>query len=187
MLAQILQQYQRILTDNITSNQNIALQLYFDLKFLQTIFAVTRDDKQLHDQFAALQSTCKNFIDPFDFELFAEPITTNVKRSLARFHCQFGVLTPSFPAHMAPKASAILIHEKDPNVLCLSSIGSSSAWFPLLPIVTPASVEYSGRKNTIVNNEKVNRILYFTKRIYSSYSIYYTFKFSSRIFSLICS
>ncbi|XP_050327886.1 conserved oligomeric Golgi complex subunit 1 isoform X1 [Bactrocera neohumeralis] len=154
MLAQILQQYQKILTDNISSNQNIALQLYFDLKFLQTIFAVTRDDKQLNDQFSALQGTCKSFIDPFDFELFSEPISTNVKRSIARYHCQFGVLTPPFPAHMAPKGSANLVHEKDPNVLCLSSIGSSTAWFPLLPIVTPASVEYSERKNVVENSEK---------------------------------
>uniref|UniRef100_A0A0A1X9M4 Conserved oligomeric Golgi complex subunit 1 n=3 Tax=Zeugodacus cucurbitae TaxID=28588 RepID=A0A0A1X9M4_ZEUCU len=154
MLAQILQQYQKILTDNSSGNQNIALQLYFDLKFLQTIFAITRDDRQLNDHFITLQHICKNRIDPFDFELFAEHISTNVKKSLARFHCQFGVLTPPFPAHMAPKASAMLSHEKDPNVLCLSSIGSSSAWFPLLPIVTSAPVENLDRKNVLMNSEK---------------------------------
>lgn len=160
MLAQILLQYQKIPTGNLSSNQNIALQLYFDLKFLQTIFAITRDDRQLNDQFTALQSTCKNYIDPFDFELFAEHISTNVKRSITRFHCQFGVLTPPFPAHMAPKGSAVLTYEKDPNVLCLSSIGSSSAWFPLLPIVTPAPVENSERKNINMNSEKVNHIIF---------------------------
>ncbi|CAD6991913.1 unnamed protein product [Ceratitis capitata] len=156
MLTQIIGQYQKILNDKLSCNQNIALQLYFDLKFLQNIFGVMRDDRQLNEQFGALQNNCKDLIDPFDFELFADHISINVKKSVARFNCQFGVLTQVLPANFTTTASTLLVHEKDPNVLSLSSIGSTAVWFPLLPIVTPTPAGHSERKSNAINSEKMS-------------------------------
>ncbi|XP_036321393.1 conserved oligomeric Golgi complex subunit 1 [Rhagoletis pomonella] len=155
LLSQILEQYQSNAKDKAVSSQSIALQLYFDLKFLQCMFGITRDDRSLNEQFGALQSTFKDLIDPFDFELFTEHISTNVKRSVARLNFQFGVLTPPLSAHMAPAASMLLGQEKDPNVLSLSSNGSTSLWFPLLPIVTPTPAANPEQSNAIsVDAEK---------------------------------
>ncbi|XP_067633400.1 conserved oligomeric Golgi complex subunit 1 [Eurosta solidaginis] len=155
LLTQILQHYQHLTNDKQSINQNIALQLYFDLKFLQCIFGIAREERVLNEQFASLQNSLKEIIDPFDFELFAEHMTTNVKRCVKRFNCEFGVLTPPLSAHMTTVTPVMSVHEKDPNVLSLSSSGSTSLWFPLLPIISTASTSNAERKsNTVQDIEK---------------------------------
>ncbi|XP_032596294.1 conserved oligomeric Golgi complex subunit 1 isoform X2 [Drosophila grimshawi] len=144
LLTQILCHYEQLAASECTkSSQNIALQLYFDLKFLERVFGVNSEDRAMYEQFHTLQRNLRDCIDPFDFELFAEHIRTHVSRSTARLHSEFGVLTP--PPMIVPQGDAAtaaaggsaLSHEADPNVLCLSSSGSTSLWFPLLPIVMP--------------------------------------------------
>ncbi|KAL7729721.1 hypothetical protein ACLKA6_014591 [Drosophila palustris] len=161
LLTQLLSHYEELAAAECTkTSQNIALQLYFDLKFLERVFGVSREERSLYEHFHALQRSLRDCIDPFDFELFAEHITTHVSRSTARLHGELGVLTPP-PAtsqgnSTATNASA-LSHESDPNVLCLSSTGSTSLWFPLLPIVMPqtaAGVVHSERKTLAVEPEK---------------------------------
>lgn len=137
LLTQLLAHYEQLAAaEGTRSSQNIALQLYFDLKFLENVFGVTREERSLYEQFHALQRSLRDCIDPFDFELCAEHITVQVSRSTARLHGELGVLTPSKDNTQAASGSA-LSHEADPNVLCLSSTGSTSLWFPLLPIVMP--------------------------------------------------
>lgn len=120
------------------ASQNIALQLYFDLKFLERVFAISREERTLYDQIHAQQNQLRDYIDPFDFELFAEHITAHVSRAASRLQGELGVLTPSAAApSQGAAAASSLAHEADPNVLCLSSSGSTSLWFPLLPIVMP--------------------------------------------------
>ncbi|XP_017855567.1 PREDICTED: conserved oligomeric Golgi complex subunit 1 [Drosophila arizonae] len=137
LLGQLLTHYEHLsAAESTKSSQNIALQLYFDLKFLERVFGVNREERSLYEQFHVLQRSLRDCIDPFDFELFAEHITTHVSRATARLHGELGVLTP--PQDNTPTANASSIsHEADPNVLCLSSSGSTSLWFPLLPIVMP--------------------------------------------------
>ncbi|XP_017849287.1 conserved oligomeric Golgi complex subunit 1 isoform X2 [Drosophila busckii] len=156
LLTQLLAHYELLAAADCTkSSQNIALQLYFDLKFLERVFSVTREERQLYEQFHALQRRLRDFIDPFDFELFAEHINQHVARSAARLHGELGVLT-AMPANLpGGVANATLAHEADPNVLCLSSSGSTSLWFPLLPIVTAQSTPlHSERKSLTTASEK---------------------------------
>ncbi|XP_016961104.1 conserved oligomeric Golgi complex subunit 1 isoform X1 [Drosophila biarmipes] len=139
LLGKLLTHYDGLAQAECTkSSQNIALQLYFDLKFLERVFAVTREERATYDQIHALQNKLRDCIDPFDFELFAEHITAHVTRAAGRLQGELGVLTPSTAApSQGTSAATSLAHEADPNVLCLSSSGSTSLWFPLLPIVMP--------------------------------------------------
>ncbi|XP_037948910.1 conserved oligomeric Golgi complex subunit 1-like isoform X2 [Teleopsis dalmanni] len=136
LLTHILAHYQTftVATDNHVG-QKLALQYYFDLKFLQNVFAVPRDERELCAQFSTLQNFFKDIIDPFDFELFHEQIINNVKRAVSRLKSMLGVLTPH-AAHTTTASTLTLTQEKDPNVLILSSSSTTSVWFPLLPIVT---------------------------------------------------
>ncbi|KAH8418117.1 hypothetical protein KR009_009899 [Drosophila setifemur] len=139
LLGQLLSHYERLAAAECTkASQNIALQLYFDLKFLERVFAITREERALYEQIHMQQNLLRDCIDPFDFELFAEHIATHVARASARLQGEFGVLTPATTAlSQGAVAASSLAHESDPNVLCLSSSGSTSLWFPLLPIVMP--------------------------------------------------
>ncbi|XP_030374404.1 conserved oligomeric Golgi complex subunit 1 isoform X2 [Scaptodrosophila lebanonensis] len=159
LLKDLLTHYQALAdSEGTKASQNIALQLYFDLKFLQRVFAVTRESRTLYEEFQSLQRKLRDYIDPFDFELFAEHITTHVSRSTARLHGELGVLTPAPPQGSQTAASTTaLAHESDPNVLCLSSSGSTSLWFPLLPIVMPqggSDATNSERKLLTMESEK---------------------------------
>lgn len=130
LLGKLLNYYKHLLSGHRNLTQNVALQLYFDIKFLQNSFNITREQK---DQFSTLQNAYKEFIDPIDFELFSSQLITNVKRSVMRSNCLLGVLTP---LNMQISQTGQQIQEKDPNVLSLCSSGSTTLWFPLLPIVT---------------------------------------------------
>lgn len=139
LIQRLLEHYKSLVEDEkfTASSQNTALQLYYDLKFLQSVFT-SRDDRSLLDQFNSITNLLKNFIDPFDFELFSERISVNVKKSVTKMHCQLGVIIPQVLLQQ-PGTSSIVQQEKDPNVLALSSNASTSIWFPLLPIITPGS------------------------------------------------
>lgn len=167
LLTQLLSHYEQLAAmESTKQSQNIALQLYFDLKFLERVFGVNREDRVLYESFHTLQRKLRDCIDPFDFELFAEHITTHVTRSTARLHGELGVLTspPVAPVGnptAAATAASALSHEVDPNVLCLSSSGSTSLWFPLLPIVMPqagATVTnvQAERQSLAADSEKVS-------------------------------
>ncbi|KAH8358650.1 hypothetical protein KR093_001637 [Drosophila rubida] len=161
LLTQLLAHYEELAASECTKNsQNIALQLYFDLKFLERVFGVSREERALYEHFHTLQRTLRDCIDPFDFELFAEHISSHVTRSTARLHGELGVLTPPPIAAQGSTTAAnagALSHEADPNVLCLSSTGSTSLWFPLLPIVMPqaaAGAVLTERKSLALETEK---------------------------------
>lgn len=136
--------------------QNIALQLYFDVKFLQNSFNITREQKE---QFTALQNSLKELIDPFDFELFSTQLMANIKRSVVRSNCLLGVLTP---LNLQTTQSGAVTQEKDPNVLSLCSSGSTSLWFPLLPVVSQTSnvastsTSLESKKVTLTESPKVS-------------------------------
>ncbi|XP_017098668.2 conserved oligomeric Golgi complex subunit 1 [Drosophila bipectinata] len=138
LLGQLLTHYEGLAkADGTKSSQNIALQLFFDLKFLERVFAITREERALYDRIHEQQNQLRDCIDPFDFELFAEHITSHVARATSRLQGELGVLTPVVATSSQGTGNSSLAHESDPNVLCLSSSGATSLWFPLLPIVMP--------------------------------------------------
>lgn len=138
LIENLIRMYETIGNEKfIEGNQNAALQIYFDLKFLQTIFT-KRDDRSILDRFQKVSDTLKTFIDPFDFELFQNHLNTNIKRCVVRMRAQLGILLPY------PDKVDLLLSGNDvklssvggePNVISLSSSGSTSSWFPLLPII----------------------------------------------------
>lgn len=135
MIHRLLQYYRTLVEDDkfTASSQNTALQLFYDLKFLQSVFT-SRDDRSVIDEFNSITNQLKNFIDPFDFELFSEHISVNVKKSVSKMHCQLGVIIPNL---LVQHGNSVVQQEKEPNVLTLCSNASTSIWFPLLPIITP--------------------------------------------------
>ncbi|XP_061400122.1 conserved oligomeric Golgi complex subunit 1 [Musca vetustissima] len=143
LLENLLQHYKNLIekTNNTTTpmGQNIALQMYFDLKFLQHSFDLSREQK---DQFTSLQDAYRDLIDPFDFELLSTQLVANVKRAVTRYNCILGVLTTTTATNQSniSVASTVIVPEKDPNVLSLCSSGATTLWFPLLPVVTNTNV-----------------------------------------------
>lgn len=130
LINELIKHYQQLLKDHPSVQQTIALQLYFDTKYLQNSFKISREQK---DEMLRLQNAYKNLIDPFDFELFSSQLIENIKRSVVRTNCLLGVLTPM---NMQTSQLGTVVQEQDPNVLNLCSSGSTSIWFPLLPVVS---------------------------------------------------
>lgn len=154
---ELLKHYQQLLRNHPTIPQNIALQLYFDVKFLQNSFNVTREQKE---EITTLQNGFKEHIDPFDFELFSLQLMANIKRSVSRSNCLLGVLTP---IHIQTLQTGTAVQEKDPNVLNLCSSGSTSLWFPLLPVVsntssTAATASLENKNNSLTESPKVRAL-----------------------------
>lgn len=146
LIENLIRMYETIGNEKfIESNQNAALQIYFDLKFIQTIFT-KRDDRNILDRLQKISDTLKTFIDPFDFELFHTHLDANIKKCVVRMRAQLGILIP-YPEKVdlllsrnevklsSSSSSSSSPAGGEPNVICLSSSGSTSTWFPLLPII----------------------------------------------------
>lgn len=139
LIENLIRMYESIASEKfIECNQNTALQIYFDLKFIQTIFT-QRDDRNILERIQKIGETLKTSIDPFDFELFHTHLNTNIKKSIARTKGQMGILLP-YPEKMDLLVSGVGNEIKtatgsEPNVISLSSSGSTSTWFPLLPVI----------------------------------------------------
>jgi conserved oligomeric Golgi complex subunit 1 len=123
--------------ETVRTNQNLALQHFFDLKWI-ALMLVTRDSKPVLDEYTALIAAYKSHIDPFDFDVFYTHLNNNVKKSGQRMQFQIGCIVPSMDQVLGlvggQLQATIAAHEKDPNVLPLSASAASVPWFPLLPL-----------------------------------------------------
>lgn len=81
-VAESLLRYYKALAEVefVRGNQNTALQYYFDIKFVNYIL-VPKDSKVLLDSYQGLILEYKNFIDPFDFDVFYPYVNDNVKKA----------------------------------------------------------------------------------------------------------
>lgn len=159
LIENLIRMYESIGNEKfIEGNQNAALQIYFDLKFIQTILT-KRDDRNILDRVQKIAETLKTSIDPFDFELFHTHLNANIRKCVGRMRGQLGVLLP-YPEKLdlllaggtgggnETKTAA----GSEPNVISLSSSGSTSSWFPLLPvIVQEEKVEVLKEEETLVS------------------------------------
>lgn len=138
LIENLIRMYETIGNEKfIEGNQNAALQIYFDLKFIQTIFT-KRDDRNILDRIQKISDTLKTSIDPFDFELFHTHLNVNIKKCVVRMKAQLGILIPypdKLDLLLVGGAAAGTGAGTEPNVISLSSNGSTSTWFPLLPII----------------------------------------------------
>ncbi|KAL1400270.1 hypothetical protein pipiens_002086 [Culex pipiens pipiens] len=148
IVDRLLAHYQTLAASEfIQRNQNCSLQYYFDLKFIQLLFPVDREKKQLSD---ALVATYRTHIDPFDFDVFHAHVNANVKRAVTRIQHFFGVLLVNGePVLGGSTATATATkagggQDRNPNILALASNSASETWFPLLPIVTKEAAAAQG-------------------------------------------
>lgn len=121
----------------VTGNQKAAWQFFLDVKVLMMLF-VGRDNKVMTEKFQLLVNSFKSIIDPFDFDVFYQHVNGNIKRNVARMQHGFGCLVPNMEHLTSLMANQNMTspHDKDPNVLTMSSTVTSIGWFPLLPIIT---------------------------------------------------
>lgn len=110
----------------------MGLQYYFDIKPVQYLL-VSRDNKALLEKFTDIVAIYKNFIDPFDFDVFFSYLNDNLKLAVQRIQYQLGYLTAIVDQPTVGQPTAAK-QERDPNVITLSSNATNITWFPLLPI-----------------------------------------------------
>ncbi|XP_063708221.1 conserved oligomeric Golgi complex subunit 1 [Culicoides brevitarsis] len=141
-IALILQNHYRTLaeTEFVQKNQNTALQYYFDIKFVQYLL-VSRENKAILEKFTEIVGIFKNFIDPFDFDVFFSYLNDNLKLAVQRIQYQLGYLTAVTDQVMPAGTANAAKQERDPNVIALSSNATNITWFPLLPISDNQSAE----------------------------------------------
>lgn len=121
----------------VVENQKVAWQFFLDLKVLSMLF-VGRDNKAMSEKLQLLINNFKAIIDPFDFDVFYQHVNGNIKRNAARMQHGMGCLVPNMEHLSTILGSQSLAspHDKDPNILMMSSTAASIPWFPLLPVIT---------------------------------------------------
>lgn len=142
--------------DFIKSNQNAALQYFFDTKFISQLL-VSRDNKIMSENFHNLSNIFKSFIDPFDFELFYNYLNSNVKKSCQRMKFLFGCIVTNME-NLSNIGGTKDNQENDPTVITRSLNSSETHWFPLLPIMTKGDNNKDGQN--LIQHEKVYKLLY---------------------------
>lgn len=80
-VSPVLAQYRALSEQEI--NQNQALQLLFDVKFVMT-FSVQRENAELVAQSQSICDRLRSKIDPFDLDVFYSHLQMNVKRAVTQ-------------------------------------------------------------------------------------------------------
>ena len=133
--------YEKLKTNEfVNGNQKASWQYFLDLKVLALMF-VGRENKSISERYQQLIAHFKSVIDPFDFDVFYQHVNNNVKRNAFRTQCGFGCLIPNMEhlSGILANQSFSAAHDKDPNILTMSTTGTTVPWFPLLPIVSKES------------------------------------------------
>lgn len=138
LVEKLHERYQTLSVDKfITGNQKAAWQFFLDVKVLTMLF-VGRENKATNEKLQLLVNHFKSIIDPFDFDVFYQHVNGNIKRNVARLQHGMGCLVPNMEHLNSILANMNMTnpHDKDPNILMMSSTATSIGWFPLLPIIT---------------------------------------------------
>uniref|UniRef100_A0A096LSY7 Conserved oligomeric Golgi complex subunit 1 n=1 Tax=Poecilia formosa TaxID=48698 RepID=A0A096LSY7_POEFO len=140
-LGQVLHRYD-VLADQrrdaqegvLPITQNRALQLLFDLRYLNTTLGSRVEEgktsrSQQDPRFHKICDWLESFIDPFDLDVFTPPLNANLNRLSQRTSVLLGLLTGS-EKQFAPRSSTV--NSQEPyNILPLAS---SQIRFGLLPL-----------------------------------------------------
>ncbi|XP_077389939.1 conserved oligomeric Golgi complex subunit 1 isoform X1 [Festucalex cinctus] len=138
-LDQALQHYQSLTQrapreGAFPMTQNRALQLMFDLRYLNTTLSSNMEDGKTSKshQDHRMQEVCdwlESHIDPFDLDVFTPPLNANLNRLSQRTSVLFGLVTCS-EKQFAPRSSSINTQEPY-NILPLAN---TQIRFGLLPL-----------------------------------------------------
>lgn len=84
LVTVIFNHYEKLsLDENV--NQNLAIQLLLDIKFL-TLICVRRDCKILTTKSQTINEKLRNKVDPFDLDVFYSYLQTCIKRSVLQMN-----------------------------------------------------------------------------------------------------
>ena len=156
MVENLYDRYQSLSVDDfINGNQKAAWQFFLDIKVLMILF-IGRDNKIMSEKFQQLVNHFKSIIDPFDFDVFYQFVNKNIKRNAARLQHGLGCLVPNMEHLQTILANHNMTsaHDKDPNILTMSSTTTTIGWFPLLPVITTESVSTLPVQEPIKKEEK---------------------------------
>ncbi|KAG0693651.1 Conserved oligomeric Golgi complex subunit 1 [Chionoecetes opilio] len=85
--------YEGFLQDCHALNQTCALQLIFDLRFVQTLLLL-RDNKKLGTRLTCMVQELQQKVDPFDLDVFSPHISARVKLAAQRSQVFLGAVVP---------------------------------------------------------------------------------------------
>ncbi|KAG0358834.1 Golgi transport complex subunit 1 [Gamsiella multidivaricata] len=107
-----------------------ALQLLFDVKFLNLVFQSSIDkDKELSRLSRAVLDRIRGHIDPINLAVFEKPLDTNADRQYSRVAVLLGLLVQLNPTESSKRK--VNVTEKSPHVFAMAPL---TARFTLLPI-----------------------------------------------------
>ncbi|KAK5618020.1 hypothetical protein CRENBAI_023353 [Crenichthys baileyi] len=114
--------------------QNRALQLLFDLRYLNTTLSSRLEEgktsrSQQDPRFHKICDWLESFIDPFDLDVFTPPLNANLNRLSQRTSVLLGLLTGS-EKQFAPRSSTV--NSQEPYSIL--PLASSQIRFGLLPL-----------------------------------------------------
>jgi len=126
----ILEHYELLASNTLT--QNFALQLLFDIHFIQTIL-ISRDNKEFFSsQISSIISSLEANIDPFDLSVFSPHLQLRVKKAAGRVASGLGSLVPADRLAMLNTSRVTSTSGQDThNTLCMEQ---PCPRFQLLPI-----------------------------------------------------
>uniref|UniRef100_A0A6A7FXM8 Conserved oligomeric Golgi complex subunit 1 n=2 Tax=Hirondellea gigas TaxID=1518452 RepID=A0A6A7FXM8_9CRUS len=104
------------------SNQQLALHLLFDLKFVAaTMLPTDHSDKRLADELSSLQQQLESCVDPFDLSVFQTHLNARVRAAANRSQVILG---------------AVFVRERQhPSCKVSSTTSNAGAVLPLVPVV----------------------------------------------------
>ena len=134
----------------LTLTQNLALQLLFDIHFIQTLLVSREYKEQFSETISNIISSLERNIDPFDLSVFSPHLHTRVKKAAARSVSGVGCLVPGdrvaiISTYKAPTTTSQDSH----NILCVEP--QPCTRFQLLPIA-PAGVKAGSRTGLATAN-----------------------------------
>lgn len=89
----VISAYEHFLEDSEAINQTSALQLIFDLRFVQTLLLL-RESKNLGTRLMSMVQALQQKVDPFDLDVFSPHISARVKLAAQRSQVFLGAIVP---------------------------------------------------------------------------------------------
>lgn len=97
--------YEGFLKESEMINQTSALQLIFDLRFVQTLL-LPRDSKNLGTRLTSMIQELQQKVDPFDLDVFSPHLSARVKLAAQRSQVFLGAVVPRDRQVIASRSSA---------------------------------------------------------------------------------